>query len=246
VLLADDDRQGGDPGDPCTDGLQWTHVLQTTQLDQFDTPLHMDREYVYLHTFTLGPGNTRPGARTQLFKDLNAGTSLFNYVGHGSPFKMTDEGVFLDTDAGTLTNGLRLSLLVSASCDVGKFNDPSVASLGEGIFTSLNGGCIGSSATEQALRATTPLNGLIYDSFSDRDTVTGGRVPAEWASTTCRPAALPRPSPNPRQHNSQKYQLMGDPRRSQPPRQWAEFAFTTRLGRRSRVSRGRRSFDGQV
>src|SRR5262249_3639071 len=95
------------------------------------TPAHLDREYVYLHTFESGPADTRPGARVALARDLNAGTSLFNYIGHGSPFKMTDEGVFLDSDAGTLTNGLKMSLLIAASCDVGKFNDPTVQSLGE-------------------------------------------------------------------------------------------------------------------
>src|SRR5262249_28818342 len=131
VLMADDNIQG----DSC-DGLRWTHLRQTTALDILNTPAHLDREYVYLHTFAAGPADTRPGARTQLFKALDAGTSLFNYIGHGSPFKMTDEGVFLDTDAGTLTNGLKMPLLVAASCDVGKFDDPSVQSLGERVLTS--------------------------------------------------------------------------------------------------------------
>ena len=115
VLMADDDAQGNDD-----DPIGWGHLLQTDSLNVNHTPLEIDREYVYLHTFPSAPGATKPGARTQLVKDLDGGASVWNFVGHGSPFKMTDEGVFLDTDAGTLTNGLKMSLLVAASCDVGK------------------------------------------------------------------------------------------------------------------------------
>jgi hypothetical protein len=248
VLMADDDAQG----DEC-DGLAWTHVTQTTTLDQNDTPLHMDRDYVYLHTFESGPGNTKPGARTQLFKDLNTGTSLFNYVGHGSPFKMTDEGVFLDTDAGTLSNGLRQSVLVSASCDVGKFDDPSVASLGERIFTSINGGCISViSATEQALSGdNSALNGLIYEALFNRNGLTVGGIVLPGAGQYHVPASAALLSGKVRltSVNSQKYQLMGDPATLlNLPRLWTDFTLTdaggtplTQLARGSTVH-----FTGQV
>jgi hypothetical protein len=250
ILMADDNIQGDD-----CDPLTWTHVAQTTALDQRDTPLHMDREYVYLHTFESGPGSTKPGARTQLFKDLDAGTSLFNYVGHGSPFKMTDEGVFLDTDAGTLTNGLRQSLLVSASCDVGKFDDPSVASLGERIFTSTNGGCIAVvSATEQALsNLNSALNGLIYDALFDRDTlsVAGIFLPSVGQYHVPVSAALlsAKSDPGIEGKNSQKYQLMGDPATLlNLPRLWTDFTLTDENGAPlTQVARGSTvRFDGQV
>jgi len=250
ILLADDDIQG----DNCDD-LQWEHVRETTQLDQFDTPEHMDRKYVYLHTFESGPGNTRPGARTELFKQLNAGASLFNYVGHGSPFKMTDEGVFLDSDAGTLTNGLRQPLLVSASCDVGKFNDPSVASLGERIFTSLGGGCIGVvSATEQALSGlNAALNGLMYDALFNRDTLTvaGIFLPSVGQYHVPTSAALLSAKSDSRivGQNSQKYQLMGDPATLlNLPRLWTDFTLTDQSGTPlTQVAGGATvKFEGQV
>ena len=250
VLMADDDIQGDD-----CDPLRWEHVKQTTALDQFDTPLHMDRQYVYLHTFESGPGNTKPGARTQLFKDLNAGTSLFNYVGHGSPFKMTDEGVFLDTDAGTLTNGLRQSVLISASCDVGKFDDPSVASLGERIFTSINGGCIGVvSATEQALsNLNSALNGLMYDALFKRDDLVVGNDTLPGAGQYHVPASAAllsaKSDPGIQGKNSQKYQLMGDPATLlNLPRLWADFTLTNDSGAAvTQLARGATvHFAGQV
>lgn len=221
VLLADDNVTGGPCNeDDCTRGcdlLAWTHVSQTDQLSSFHTPAHIDRNYVYLHTFPTGPGVTKPGARTALFQALDQGATVFNYVGHGSPFKMTDEGVFLDSDASSLSNGLRMPVMVAASCDVGKFNDPTVQSLGERIFMSPNAGCIAVlSATEQALSSDNSLlNGLIFDALFTRDsaTVAGVLLPTVGQYHVPVSAALLVAKANPvaSSANSQKYQLMGDP-----------------------------------
>jgi hypothetical protein len=232
VLLGDDDAQG----EKC-DPLTWTHITQTTNLDQAHTPQHIDRKYVYLHTFESGPGNTKPGARSELFKQLNAGADMFNYVGHGSPFKMTDEGVFLDSDAGTLTNGLRQSLLVAASCDVGKFNDPSVQSLGERMVLSTTGGSIAViSATEQALSGLNgALNNVMYDAMFDRDTlsVAGVQLPSDGQYHVPISAALlvGKADPSLQGKNSEKYQLMGDPATLlNLPRLWADLRLSDDAG----------------
>ncbi len=241
LFMADDNVQGG----PCDatncergcDALAWTHVFQTDNLNVAHTPEHIDREYVYLHTYPTGPGVTKPGARADLFAKLNQGTSVFNYVGHGSPFKMTDEGVFLDSDAGTLSNGLKMSLMVSASCDVGKFNDPSVQSLGERIFMSPNAGCIAVlSATEQALSSDNSfLNGLIYDGLFNRDTLTvaGNLLPTVGQFHVPVSAALlaAKQVPAAQSSNSQKYQLMGDPALLlNLPRYWVDLRLTDLAG----------------
>ncbi|MEY4069537.1 MAG: hypothetical protein RL721_151 [Candidatus Eisenbacteria bacterium] len=241
VLMADDNVQGG-PCDQTTcqtgcDPLAWTHVIQTDNLNQSHTPSHIDRQYVYLHTYATGPGVTKPGARTDLFAKLNQGTSVFNYVGHGSPFKMTDEGVFLDSDAGTLVNGLKMSLMVAASCDVGKFSDPTVQSLGERIFMSPTGGCIAVlSATEQALSSDNSLlNGLIYDALFDRDSLRVGGIllPTQGQYHVPISAALlaAKSVPAAQSQNSQKYQLMGDPATLlNLPRLWADLTLTDLQG----------------
>jgi len=252
LLMADDNAQG----EECSDPIGWGHVGQTDQLNLLHTPTETDRDYVYLHTFPTGPGGTKPDARTELFRNLNAGASLFNFVGHGSPFKMTDEGVFLDSDAGTLTNGLKLPLLVAASCDVGKFNDPTVQSLGERLMMSTTGGCIGViSATEQALSGLNSfLNGLIYDALFTRDTITvvgGITFPTVGQYHLPASAALlaAKSVPQAQGQNSQKYQLMGDPATLlNLPRLWAEVEVTDAAGLPvTQVSRGQRVlFKGRV
>ena len=250
VLMADDDAQGNDD-----DQIGWGHLLQTDTLDVNHTPLQIDREYLYLHTFPSGPGATKPAARTQLMKDLNGGTTLWNFVGHGSPFKMTDEGVFLDSDAGTLTNGLRLSLLVAASCDVGKFNDPTVQSLGERLFMLTPGGCIGVvSATEQALSGNnSALNVYVYDALFNRDSLSVAGIPLPTTGQYHVPisAALlaAKSVPFSLSVNNQKYQLMGDAATQlNLPRLWADLQFTNQSGQPlTQLARGATvNFTGRV
>src|SRR5206468_916621 len=91
------------------------------QYSSDDWLLNVDSVYVYLHTYPDGPGDTKPGAKADIKSNINqGGVAVVNFIGHGGPTEMADEGVFLDTDVGTLTNAGRLPLVVAASCDVGK------------------------------------------------------------------------------------------------------------------------------
>jgi hypothetical protein len=99
---------------------------------------------------------------------------------------------------------------------VGKFNDPTVQSIGERLLMSTTGGCIGViSATEQALSGLNSfLNGLIYDGLFTRDTLTlaGVNLPAVGQYHLPASAALlyAKSVPEAQGTNSQKYQFMGD------------------------------------
>jgi len=96
-------------------------------------------------------------ANIDVKKWVNEGSLLWNFIGHGNPIKMADENAFIISDVPSLTNLDRLTFMIAASCDVGKFNDPSVQSLGERMVLSTTGGSIAViSATEQALSG---LNG---------------------------------------------------------------------------------------
>lgn len=232
MLAADDDTQG----DRC-DGLGWTHVFQTAFLDTASIESHIDRDYVYLHTYPPGPGGTRPGARAAIKDNLNAGVAVFNFIGHGSPFKISDESVFIDSDAGTLSNGPRMPLFVAASCDVGKFNDPTVQSLGERLVMTGSGGAIAVvSATELAFSGDNSiLNQFLYQQFFLRgdllvrgDTLRGSgqyHVPVSGALLAAKERAGSSVT------NNSKYQLMGDAAmRLNLPRLWAELELEDSAG----------------
>ena len=218
ILYVADDAQQGDKDD----GLHWTHVQQTRDLEKGSTPVHVDRQYVYLHKYPTAPGFTKPGAKADIRKFVGEGTSVWNFVGHGSPFKISDEGVFLDVDAGTLTNATMLTTFVSASCDVGKFNDPSVASLGERLITQHGGGAVGViSATELAISTqNATLNRTLFDEIFKRDAViAGGRYYRSLAGALVT-AKMHASS------TTQKYELLGDAAlRLNLPREWVDVTL---------------------
>lgn len=233
MLIADDNIQG----DKC-DQLGWVHINQTDSLNVHHTPWHMDRVYVYLNTYATGAGSTKPGARADIKQNLNDGVAMFNYVGHGSPFKISDESVMIDSDVGSLTNGARMPLFVAASCDVGKFNDPTVQSLGERLVMSSTNGAIGViSATEQAFSGDNAvMNRYLYDQiFARGDARVGGdtlrgtgqyHVPVAAALLSAKINSI-----GSSEINNAKYQLMGDAAfQLNLPRLWADVALTDLAG----------------
>jgi hypothetical protein len=196
MLIADDNEQGDLP-----DALGWEHLEQTVELDQA-MPHEVDRLYVYLHTYP-DEGQSKPGAKADIKRAFNEGVVLANYVGHGSSIKLSDEGVFLISDAEELTNRDRLSVLVAASCDVGRFDNPMLKSLGEVLVLKATGGAVGViSATELAISPQSgPLNLQLFREIFRRDSLTGR------FETTLAEALLSAKSSA---FTSQKYQLMGD------------------------------------
>jgi hypothetical protein len=199
MLIADDNMQGSAP-----DRLSWEHVRQTAALDEEGTPQHIDRDYVYLHTYPTTAQFTKAGARTDIVNGINEGRIMVNYIGHGSPFQISDERVYVPGDADNQTNATRPCVFVAASCDVGKFNDPLDSSIGEKLVLNPVGGAVGViSATELAFsNQNADLNMTLYHEIFRRDSLTGryfqplaaGLLRAKLVGST----------------NNQKYQVMGD------------------------------------
>jgi hypothetical protein len=204
MLIADDNEQGSRP-----DGLGWTHLCQTSSLDTDHIPSETDRLYVYLHTYP-DIGDNKPAARDAVLKFVNDGVAMFNYIGHGSAFKIADENTFLESDVPSLKNLTRPALFVAASCDVGKFHDPQFAGIGEKLVMSSVGGCVGViSATEEAFsNQNVALNNVIYDQIFSRDPASGRYYvgPAE-ALLAAKVQTTP---PGQSVPNNAKYQLLGD------------------------------------
>lgn len=215
LLVADDNMEGPFKEDP----LFWLHVQQTVQLDREAIPPETDRKYVYLHTYPF-VGDTKPKARQDIVDFIEKGVVLMNYVGHGSPFKLADESVFLDIDADRLKNRDRLTILIAASCDVGKFNSPSVQGLGERLIFNPNGGAVGVvSATELAFsNQNAELNLDLFERLFARHDATG-----QYEATLSEGLLVAKTG----RANNQKYQVMGDAAvRPNLPRLFVETSVT--------------------
>ena len=127
MLIADDNMQGNKD-----DLLAWSHMTQTARLDTKAMPPEIDRDYVYLHTYPSDASFYKPEARADVIAGMDDGRLLSNYIGHGSPFQLADEQAFVRSDVDRLVNRDRPTILVAASCDVGKYNIPGDESMGSG------------------------------------------------------------------------------------------------------------------
>jgi hypothetical protein len=200
MLIADDNLQAGEP-----DPIFWGHLQQTAALDRQGLPPELDRQYVYLHTYPDGSNHTKPLAKADIVSGLNDGVVLTNFIGHGSPYQLTDEAVFQILDAKALTNKTRQTVFVAASCDVGKFNnpDPAQQSMGEEMVLNPNGGAVVVvSATELAFsNLNGNLNLQLFQKLFSRDATTGQfETPVSLALLSAKTGLA----------NNQKYQVMGD------------------------------------
>ncbi len=236
MLIADDNRQGAAP-----DPLGWWHLYYTSVLDASYTPPQLDRDYVYLNKYPTTPFYSKPLAKLDITNNLGTGVALANFVGHGSPFQLADERVLIDTDIGQLTNAPRLSVFVSASCDVGKFDDPLVPSLGQQLISNPVGGAAAVvSATELAFSDQNyELNRIIFQGLFRRD------------STDChfhQPVAAALLATKQGSTNNQKYQLMGDGAIGiSLPRLWVDVTIDSAGSPVSQARRGQTlHFSGRV
>ena len=221
MFIADDNMQGSEP-----DALGWSHLQQTADMDSTNTPPHADRAYVYLHTYPT-QSNTKPEAKKAIKDIVNEGVVMFNFIGHGSPFKISDETVLSDIDAGTFTNAERPTLFIAASCDVGKFSDPTVQSLGERMVLSPGGGAVAVvSATEVAFSSlNVNLNKEFYNQLFDRSSA-DGQFHESIGQALFTAKILTSGSNIFTITNNSKYQVMGDgATRLLLPRLWVDLAL---------------------
>ncbi len=99
-------------------------------------PSALDRQTIYL-------GETAvPVARQQLLDALGDGLALVNYVGHGGLDGFAAEGLLTVDDVAGLRNGGRLPLVVSLTCNVGRFEVPGFTALGEELVLHDEGGAV--------------------------------------------------------------------------------------------------------
>jgi hypothetical protein len=138
VLLAADDPDAG--GDFPSDSDRIAATL----------PSGHTTEKVYL------PAATPAAGHQAILDAVNGGAALFNYVGHGSPERLAEEGLFASTDVPALGNAERLTLFVALPCSAGDFATPGAPSLGEAMLLATGGGA----------HAVWAPSGLSFNAFS--------------------------------------------------------------------------------
>ncbi len=141
LFVADDMRSLTNP--------ERAHTVHSEFLSNNHIPKTMEVEKIYLALYITPASAYKPEARQDLIAALNAGTTIFNYVGHGGDTVLADEHVFRFADIASLTNGGRRAVMMAYSCDVGVFDDPDKVSMAEEFVLQSDGGGIGAICSSQ-------------------------------------------------------------------------------------------------
>ncbi|GIV38421.1 MAG: peptidase C25 [Thermonema sp.] len=113
-------------------------------------------------------GEISPAARQELYSLLQRGSLLLNYSGHGSEFGWTQEGILTYNDIRDRWNWQNhYPFMVTATCEFGRYDDPSLQSAAEEAILRAGGGAIGLLTTTRPVYASTNflLNQKLYEAL---------------------------------------------------------------------------------
>jgi hypothetical protein len=114
-----------------------------------------------------------PELNKKLWEELGVGALVFNYTGHGNPYRMGGERFLASTDVPNLKNIDMLPIVITASCEVSRYDNHSQTSLGEIMMLHAGGGAIAMLTTTRLVYAypNFVLNKQIYKCLWKKDSM---------------------------------------------------------------------------
>lgn len=145
VQIADDEQSGG--------------VFVTTDTEpQVDIVegyrKEMNVDKIYLDAYeqiTTAGGQRYPGVNEAINDRIRRGSLVMNYVGHGGEVGVAEERVITVPQIQAWKNSAALPLIVSATCEFTKFDDPDRVSAGEWVSLNPKGGAIALMTTTRSV-----------------------------------------------------------------------------------------------
>jgi len=112
-------------------------------------------------------GPTYPDVNVEINKQINEGTLIVNYTGHGGENGLAYEKVVQISDILSWDNQNNMPVFVTATCEFSPFDNPSVVSAGELVLLNPNGGGIALFTTTRLAFASSNLllNKRFYDTL---------------------------------------------------------------------------------
>jgi len=104
---------------------------------------------------TTSEGQKVPEVNAAINKSINEGTLILNYTGHGGVGGWAEEQVLTLADMLSARGNDNLSLLFTATCDFGRYDDPGLVSGAELMVLSPKGAAIGAVSTTRPVYSST-------------------------------------------------------------------------------------------
>ncbi|WP_379992923.1 type IX secretion system sortase PorU [Dyadobacter subterraneus] len=116
---------------------------------------------------TTSQGQKVPAVNAAIKKSINEGTLILNYTGHGGTSGWAEEQVLTLSEMQTARGYDNLPLLITATCDFGRYDDPGLVSGAELMVLSPRGAAIGTVSTTRPVYSSTnfTINKAFYESL---------------------------------------------------------------------------------
>ena len=207
VMLAADDLYIPSNAYPSDD--ERDHTDEAELIAENFVPTSLDVIKTFGCDYAFPPGSRgKPAMNRDIVDELNRGTTIFYYVGHGSQDKLGDEGYFFTADIAGVTSGMKRPVFMAFSCDVGVYDSIVRRSMAEEFVAADQGGAAAAvCASEVSYKSSNEdLTDYFFAAlFPGREvsaaTTLGGSLLAakgSFASSWGR-------------NNSQRYTIFGDP-----------------------------------
>lgn len=114
-------------------------------------------------------GDLYPRVNNEINEAFQNGALIINYTGHGGEIGWAHERVLGFNDIDLWTNKTKLPLVMTATCEFSRYDDPALTSAGEAVLLSGNGGAIALFTTVRLVFSSPNfiLNQNFYDNLID-------------------------------------------------------------------------------
>ena len=194
------------------------HIFQAESVAENSVPQNFDVQKIYLTEFpkvvsAATGGVAKPLAKEALIRQMNLGTLIVNYIGHGNSTQWAHELIFQESDDDRVQNQGKLMFFIAATCDWALYDRPSDISQAEELLLAEDRGAIGILSSARLVFSTTNFN--FTQSYYQHLFNESGRTSRIGDAFVC--ARIDNRS----RINDEKYHIYGDPvlRLAMPERQ---------------------------
>jgi hypothetical protein len=202
-LVADDDKVGS----KCD---ARPHTRDMEDINDQAYPDELERVKVYLTEYPVDQGGLKTSARADFISALDSGVLMANFVGHGDEYRLAQEEVLNPSSIPLVNTGRKEFFFIAASCNVSRFDEPTLSSMSEDLLERPDGGSIGSLASTHFCDP--GRNKALNTSFVQSLFYTGRVYPVRTISDAIAVAKAETGSAGiPFRSNNEMFALFGDP-----------------------------------
>ncbi|MBX9851784.1 MAG: type IX secretion system sortase PorU [Cytophagaceae bacterium] len=194
------------------DGDYNLHLLDADDLSDMIETTHkkynVNKIFLDAYTQVPGPGGeSSPDAKNAITTAVEKGTLILNYTGHGGEIGWTQEAILDIPQINNWENYNNLPLFITATCEFGRYDDPSQISGAEYSFLSNKGGTIALITSTRPVYSNSnfDLNQAIYKYIFTPVSGSMPRMGDVMRKTKNDPQSLANGI------NNRNYALLGDP-----------------------------------